>query len=110
MESSSNSESEQVDEEEESKSDDVHDDVVDLREFNMNTTPKSNIVEKLPSTSESEYSKRNDLTYMSNDNIDVVSENNVHSASESITANDNVPKVFIIYISSAISTLRALMP
>ncbi|XP_076232238.1 PWP1 homolog no child left behind [Calliopsis andreniformis] len=87
--SSSSSESEQIDEEDESESDDER---AALREYNMGTTAKANIG-LVPSMIESEYANRNDITYMSNDKLDVVSQNNVHSASESITPNENVPKV-----------------
>lgn len=95
--SSSSSESEQVDEEEESESDDDDDRVV-LRDYNMDATAKANMVGGIPSMIESDYAKRNDLTYIGNDKIDVISQNNVHSDSESITPNENVPKVFIVCI------------
>ncbi|KOC64228.1 WASH complex subunit FAM21, partial [Habropoda laboriosa] len=83
LESSSSSESEQVDEEEESESED--DSIAAFKDFSMEAAPKTNI--------ESDYSKRNDITYMGNEKIDVVSQNNIGSVPESITSNDNVSKV-----------------
>ncbi|XP_015434595.1 PREDICTED: WASH complex subunit FAM21 [Dufourea novaeangliae] len=88
--SSSSSESEQVEEEEESRSDN---DTATLRGYNIDTGPKPNIVGLSPSLIESDYSRRSDITYTDNDKLDVVSQNNMHSASESISPNDNTPKV-----------------
>lgn len=90
LESSSSSESEQVDEEEDSES---HDDRAVLREYNMNTALKTNVVELSPSLIESDYSKQSDISYMDNEKLDVISQNNIHSASKSITPNDNMSKV-----------------
>lgn len=87
LESSSSSESEQVDEEE---SDSEADDTAAFR--NLNLDPKSNLVGLLPSLNET-YNKRNDITYMDNDKMDVVSQNNIDSISESVTPNNSVPKV-----------------
>ncbi|XP_053971429.1 WASH complex subunit 2 [Hylaeus volcanicus] len=89
LESSSSSESEQVDEDE-SESDD---DRAVFREYNIDTAPKTNIAGLSPSLVGSDYSKRSDITYMDNEKLDVISQNNVHSGSESITPNDNGSKV-----------------
>ncbi|XP_076548056.1 PWP1 homolog no child left behind isoform X2 [Osmia lignaria lignaria] len=87
LESSSSSESEQVDEEE---SDSEADDTAAFK--NLNLDPKSNLVGLLPSLNDT-YNKRNDITYMDNDKMDVVSQNNIDSISESVTPNNSVPKV-----------------
>ncbi|XP_078050380.1 PWP1 homolog no child left behind isoform X2 [Augochlora pura] len=86
LESSSSSESEQVDEEEEEESESGND-TATLRGYNIHAKPKSDMLVG------SDYGKRTDLTYMDIDKLDVVSQNNVYSASESITPNDNTPKV-----------------
>ncbi|XP_076753674.1 PWP1 homolog no child left behind isoform X2 [Xylocopa sonorina] len=91
LESSSSSESEQVDEDEESESED--DGTVPFKDYRANDVQKTNIVGSLPSLNESDYSKRNNITYMGNDKIDVVSQNNIDSVPESITPIDNVSKV-----------------
>ncbi|XP_076278814.1 PWP1 homolog no child left behind [Lasioglossum baleicum] len=83
LESSSSSESEQVDEEEESESDN---DTATLRGYNIDTGPKSDVLIG------ADYGKRTDIAYMDSDKLDVVSQNNMYSASESITPNDNTPK------------------
>ncbi|CAK9831419.1 WASH complex subunit 2, partial [Anthophora retusa] len=83
LESSSSSESEQVDEEEESESED--DSIAAFKDFSMEAAPKANI--------ESDYSKRNDIAYMGNEKIDIVSQNNIESVPESVTSNDNISKV-----------------
>ncbi|XP_033335411.2 PWP1 homolog no child left behind isoform X2 [Megalopta genalis] len=86
LESSSSSESEQVDEEEEEESESGND-TATLRGYNIHNEPKSDILIG------PDYVKRTDITYMDVDKLDVVSQNNVYSASESITPNDNTPKV-----------------
>ncbi|XP_076640579.1 PWP1 homolog no child left behind [Colletes latitarsis] len=91
LESSSSSESEQVDEEEEDSETD--DDRAILQEYDIVTAPKTNTVGLSPSLVGSDYSKISDLTYMDNEKLDVISQNNVHSASESITPNYNASKV-----------------
>ncbi|CAL7951506.1 unnamed protein product [Xylocopa violacea] len=91
LESSSSSESEQVDEDEESESED--DGTVPFKDYRTDDVQKTNIVGSLPSLNESDYSKRNNMTYMGNDKIDVVSQNNIDSVPESITPIDNVSKV-----------------
>lgn len=96
LESSSSSESEQIDEEEESENED--DATTTFKDFSMNTIPKTNIVGLLPSLNGSDYSKRNDIaSYISNEKIDAVSQNNIDSVPESITPNDNVSKVLYFF-------------
>ncbi|XP_012136057.1 uncharacterized protein LOC100881233 isoform X2 [Megachile rotundata] len=85
LESSSSSESEQVDEED---SDSEVDDTSAFKDINID--PKTNLVGLLPSLSEN-YSQRNDLIF--NEKIDVISQNNIDSISESDTPNHSVPKV-----------------
>lgn len=99
LESSSSSESEQIDEEEE-ESENEDDGTTTFKDFSMNTAPKTNIVGLLPSLNGSEYSKRNDIAYISNEKIDAVSQSNIDSVPESITPNDNVSKVsfFFFYL------------
>ncbi|XP_031827496.1 PWP1 homolog no child left behind isoform X2 [Nomia melanderi] len=97
LESSSSSESEQVDEEDEEDEDEDEeeeeeesesdDDQTGLGGYNIDTGSKSEMLIG------SDYSKRSDISYMENDKLDVISHNNVHSVSESITPNDNTPKV-----------------
>lgn len=91
LESSSSSESEQIDEEEE-ESENEDDGTTTFKDFSMNTAPKTNIVGLLPSLNGSDYSKRNDIAYISNEKIDAVSQSNIDSVPESITPNDNVSK------------------
>ncbi|XP_048266620.1 WASH complex subunit 2 isoform X2 [Bombus terrestris] len=92
LESSSSSESEQVDEEEESESED--DTTAAFKDYSMNAAPKTNIVGLLPSLNESDYSKRNDMTYIiGNDKMDALSQNEIDSVPDSVTPADNTSKI-----------------
>lgn len=63
----------------------------------MDAASKPNTVGSLSSTIESDYSKANDITYLPNDKIDVISQNNMDSVSEPVTPKDDLSKVFIIF-------------
>lgn len=97
LESSSSSESEQVDEEEE-ESESEDDTTAAFKDYSMNAAPKTNIVGLLPSLNESDYSKRNDMTYiLGNDKMDALSQNEIDSVPDSVTPTDNASKVPISF-------------
>lgn len=88
---SSSSESEQADEEKE-ESDSEKEDTDTRKVFNSRHNPNLNIARLSSSSSDSDnYDHSNNISY-GNNKVDIVSQNNINSASESVTPN-NVSKV-----------------
>lgn len=101
---SSSSESEQPDEREESESEkeEEHSNVQNI--FNTRHKPEINI-SRLSSSSDSDnYNEPNNVPYMNSSKADTVSQNDINSASESITPN-NVSRVIDTFSISGISVI-----